>query len=540
MTETIRYSRIGAADVGFGTGTFETTLADGRVVVLEEVNASHLPGDQVNETVDATQLDVYRARRGLTGLFDFDQDDDTTTGLTWGYTNGMSGDGTGAIAAGTVTLTANSTNYVEYDPETGTIAVNTSAFSPTDKVPIRKLVTNTTAITTNTDVRPIWRQNVNLQHGQCKLTWVSTSSVRLDPLNGNRLIINGTTQTIPAAGVSFSSAGLSTSTTYYLYAYMNSSTMTLEGSTTAPTTSSTDGVYIKTGDQTRTYVGAVDTNSSGDFETDIRNWFPSGVLSSTVGFSGIALTPQGYLAGLTLSNNGSDATNDIDITAGVCRDSTNAADLTLGSSITKRLDATWAVGTNQGGLDTGSIANTTYHVWLIKRSDTGVVDALFSTSASSPTMPSSYDYKRRIGSIVRTGGAIKAFVQKGDEFLWTVAVQDLADTTSPGTTAADVTLTVPVGIQVEALVSMEAATSAALNTHFSLTSPDVTNAAASSLNSQIYLVGSSAGVILSGSWQGYVRTSTSAIIRRRCDQSSADVHIAVATNGYRDRRGRDD
>jgi len=273
VTEVIRYSLIGASDIKFGTGTFEVVLADGRVVILEAINASHIPGDSVDETVDATQLDVSRARRGLTGLFDFDQDDDTTTGLTWGYTNGMNADGTGAEAAGTVTLTANSTNYVEWDPETGAISVNTSAFTPSDKVPIRKLVTNATGITTNTDVRPIWRQNVSLIHGQCYLSWASASSVTLLPLNGNRLIIDGTSQTIPAAGVSLSNSGLTVSTTYNLYAYMNGSTMTLEASTTAHATSATDGIEIKSGDQTRTFVGAVDVDGSGDFEEDVRQWF---------------------------------------------------------------------------------------------------------------------------------------------------------------------------------------------------------------------------------------------------------------------------
>ena len=111
--------------------------------------------------------------------------------------------------------------------------------------------------------------------------------------------------------------------------------------------------------------------------------------------------PTGHLYGLTLSNNGSDATNDIDIAAGTARDASDTVNMVLASALTKRLDASWAVGTGNGGLDTGSIADTTYHVWLIKRSDTGVVDALFSTSATSPTMPSDYDYKLLIGYLVR-------------------------------------------------------------------------------------------------------------------------------------------
>src|SRR5262249_54086200 len=39
-------------------------------------------------------------------------------------------------------------------------------------------------------------------------------------------------------------------------------------------------------------------------------------------------TPRGYIAGCILSN-GTDATNDIDFTAGTCRDSTNAVDIVL-------------------------------------------------------------------------------------------------------------------------------------------------------------------------------------------------------------------
>jgi hypothetical protein len=253
--------------------------------------------------------------------------------------------------------------------------------------------------------------------------------------------------------------------------------------------------------------------------------------------------PRGYLSGFGLANNGSDATNDIDIAAGAARDKDNGANI-VGAALTKQLDAVWAVGTNAGMLASGAaITNTTYHIFAILRPDTGVVDYAADTSATGANIAANtnaaYTKIRRIGSIVRTGGAIKAFSQNGDDFLWTAAAQDLADTTSPGTTAALVTLTIPVGLVLDALVTLRAQTSAALNTHFSLTATAVTDAAASLANSQIYLAGSSAAVILSGGWQGYVRADTSAQIRRRCDQSSADVHIAVATNGYRDRRGRD-
>jgi hypothetical protein len=113
--------------------------------------------------------------------------------------------------------------------------------------------------------------------------------------------------------------------------------------------------------------------------------------------------PLNSISGCYLTN-AADAAHDITISAGSARDSTNAVNLVLASAITKQIDASWAVGTNQGGLDTGTVANTTtYYIWLIYRSDTGVVDALFSTSSTSPTMPANYNYKVLLGA-VRTDG----------------------------------------------------------------------------------------------------------------------------------------
>lgn len=88
---------------------------------------------------------------------------------------------------------------------------------------------------------------------------------------------------------------------------------------------------------------------------------------------------QNYLTGCILANSTGDATNDIDITAGQCADSTNAAMMTL-AAITKQIDATWAVGTNAGGMDSANTETSSrwYHVYVIKRTDTGVVDAMFS------------------------------------------------------------------------------------------------------------------------------------------------------------------
>jgi len=103
------------------------------------------------------------------------------------------------------------------------------------------------------------RRNVGVPqvYAQCRLV-KSGSNIVLIPYNGNLLSINGAPQAIPNSGVSLAPTGLTANTTYYIYAYMSSGTMTLEASTTGygvSVTNGNDGCPIKTGDDTRTLVG---------------------------------------------------------------------------------------------------------------------------------------------------------------------------------------------------------------------------------------------------------------------------------------------
>lgn len=249
---------------------------------------------------------------------------------------------------------------------------------------------------------------------------------------------------------------------------------------------------------------------------------------------------RGYIAGLTLANNASDAANDIDLAPGIATASDQSAIFKLASSLTKRLDAAWSVGTGNGGLDTGSIANTTYHVWLIQRSDTGVVDALFSASASSPTMPTSYDRKRRIGSIVRSSGAILTFSQLGNQFLWKSPPMDW-NVTNPGTASVTRTLTVPTGIQVAATVtswifsSMNTSVAVYLS---SLDQTDLPAATAGPFSQATIVPGDSSSH--SDSAVVVLRTNTSAQIRMSLSASDATTQVRGITHGYLDTRGRFD
>lgn len=107
--------------------------------------------------------------------------------------------------------------------------------------------------------------------GECYFERDSATSVKLSPYNGNRIKINGVSYEIPSAGITLSNGSLSANTHYYIYLYDNSGTLTLEASSTTHATSTASGnvgIEIKSGDATRSLVGAVYTNGSSQFEDD--------------------------------------------------------------------------------------------------------------------------------------------------------------------------------------------------------------------------------------------------------------------------------
>lgn len=265
----------------------------------------------------------------------------------------------------------------------------------------------------------------------------------------------------------------------------------------------------------------------------------SGILPVANGGTGAAtfIGGRGFLAGLGISNGAADAVNDIDIAVGEARSSDNLENLLLDTAITKQLDAAWAVGTGLGGLDTGAEASSTwYHVWLIKRTDTGVTDALFSLSASAPTMPASYTAKRRLGSVFNSAGSvITAFQQVGDRFRWSVPVADIVDT-DPGTAAVTRTLSVPLGVVTFADISVGLAQSTTAIIWGLVTALDEADTTPSATMSNF-------GASLASQNQSYgqfsIKTNTSSAIRSRQAASAGAVVLRITTFGWIDRRDRD-
>ena len=64
------------------------------------------------------------------------------------------------------------------------------------------------------------------------------------------------------------------------------------------------------------------------------------------------------------------------------------------------------------GLDTGSEAAIWYHIYVIYNGTT--VASLLSASATSPTMPSGYTYKKYVGAVYNPSSSFRDFYQRGN------------------------------------------------------------------------------------------------------------------------------
>ena len=247
------------------------------------------------------------------------------------------------------------------------------------------------------------------------------------------------------------------------------------------------------------------------------------------------VTLRDYIAGLTMSTAGGSGT--MAIAAGVAVDSTNVDLMTLSAAISKTTGA-WAVGSGNGGIDAGSIANTTwYHFYAIKRLDTGVVDVLFSTSATAPTMPANYTLKRRIGSGLTDGSAHwLLFFQDGDRFKGDGG-QSSGNTTNPGTSAILSSVAVPTGVNVVALISSMFLNVTSTNSVILFTDPAQTDTAPDGTANFSYLTATAAAAAAS-SGEFQVRTNTSGQIRYRVSASGAADIFRVMTKGWIDSRGQ--
>jgi len=234
---------------------------------------------------------------------------------------------------------------------------------------------------------------------------------------------------------------------------------------------------------------------------------------------------SGMLYGLQLSNDAGTPNTKVDISIGAA----SAREIGTGViNVTSPLilDCT-TVGAN--GLDTGSLAaSTCYHVFAIGKPGS---TAAFASTSLTPTLPATYTQARRIGSVITDSSShILGFSQFGDEFLLNSPVNNVT-TSALGTTATTYTLTVPVGVRVNALI--RASGSAAALWMLLLTPMDVAAEVPNTPTGNVSLTGPTS---VTSASNFNIRTNTSAQIR--AVSSVASTSMYVTTYGWQDTRGR--
>lgn len=315
--------------------------------------------------------------------------------------------------------------------------------------------------------------------------------------------------------------------------------------TSGITTTSLTGVSIATSILAATSITGTAITLTGNV-TAANAVISDKVCASAFFGSGANLTgivsgmPRGYLSGLTLSNNSSDSEHDIDIAVGEARDTADGADLTISSTFTKQIDATWASGSGNGGMASGVSlsADTWYHVYLVEL-DAGGTDVGFDTATNAANLVATSGVAsayRRIGSVLTDSSSnILGFTQFEDEFIFDAQITNV-NGSGLGTSRVLQTVNTPLGFETRAilgLVAVVAGSNASVN--ITLTHPNVTDAAPDNPNANNAGENSSNN---NGTWAAgthIVRTNTSSQVAFR---QSFNSTVYINTNGYLDPRGR--
>ena len=258
----------------------------------------------------------------------------------------------------------------------------------------------------------------------------------------------------------------------------------------------------------------------------------------------VASFPLMHISGLLWQNNSGDATNDIDIAAGSCRDSTNTVDIVC-AAMTKQLDANWAVGTNAGMRNSAAaITDTDYYIYAVSTAP-GVQDYYAHTSATIATVitalqaesgGSAYVYARMIGWIKRVAGTIVAFKTYeteggGIDLLWSAPTLDINVANTLTTSRRTDAVKVPLNFSTEANLNV-LIDDATTQSSTWICCPDQTDAAPSTSAAPLSNIPQASGAIRFGSTALRVRTSATGTIAARSTLATVDLY-AVSTMGFR-------
>jgi hypothetical protein len=156
---------------------------------------------------------------------------------------------------------------------------------------------------------------------------------------------------------------------------------------------------------------------------------------------------------ITIANNATDANNDIDFSAGNAPLDDGSGQVLLASTLVKRLDASWSAGTNQGGLFSGTKANSTrYYEFAITNGT--INDAGCDISPTGANIPAGYKGSYR-GMVITDGsGNIRPFTLVGQYMSYVYEIVDWTPTSPTSDVYLTYALSCPLKTNILAYIRM--------------------------------------------------------------------------------------
>jgi hypothetical protein len=266
------------------------------------------------------------------------------------------------------------------------------------------------------------------------------------------------------------------------------------------------------------------------------------VVTDTVSMGGstaqIAVLP-GYLVSNISTNSTSVSIANCNVTAA---DSTGQVYIQLPSGYTKSFGGAFGAGNTANGLGAGVTlgAANTYHVMAIRFAN-GASDMYVDTSISAANAPANTSFYRRLGSFVANSSALPIpFIQKNDDFVYSTWQFDSSLTTLSATPSAptSLTLSVPNGIEINAIVNFQFTTAGSSNIQAVLYYPNIPN-----FSGMGYGAGFAGAMAVASISTGEIGASSASIRTNTNGQIKGLTSVAMAswrlmTMGYIDDRGK--
>lgn len=265
----------------------------------------------------------------------------------------------------------------------------------------------------------------------------------------------------------------------------------------------------------------------------------SGTVASYVSASILDIAPRGFIGGYRITPA---SLTTMTISPGHVTDDRGILGIVLSNAMTKAISGTWTVGNNLGGLDTGTVENNQwYHVFAIKNNGSGIRDILFTKTITNVTLPSGYQFKRRIGSFRTDGSAqIIPVTQNGGDFTYVTPPALDVDVTNPGTSAVTRTVNVPLGVKVKARFVAQTSQTATTHAVYFSELESIDSAASETASPLGQLNANTTSAANTKNQTVEIWTNTAGQIRSRFSGSGAGDVLRIQTYGWYDERGQND